>query len=346
MNDLSGTLDGAIAPVENRQLFGHDAALTFITETYRTGHLHHALLLEGPRGIGKATLAFHVARYILSNPDPSQAPTIAEMPSENDALIRQMASGASHDLLHLTRPIDAKSGRIKTAITVDEVRRAGHFFAQTSGTGNWRILVVDAADDMNRSAANAILKVLEEPPRRSLFLLISHAPGTLLPTIRSRCMPLRLEPLGDTDMRLGIAHLGLDAGQSTEVLETVISRAEGSLANAVLLLRYGGLEIAEAADQILRDGPSASKPAIHALADSLTGKDRETAFAYLTDHLLESSRLAARRAAQRGDVATADQWARLAVELDDDLTAARIYNLDRKQTVLGLFSSIFRVSSA
>ncbi len=346
MSDLTGTLEGAIPPSENTRLFGHARARDFLTETYRQGHIHHALLLEGPRGIGKATLAFHFARHVLRYSEPLRAPkTMQEVP-QDDPLMRQIASGASHNLLHLTRPADPRSGRLKTAITVDEVRRAGHFFAQTSGTGNWRILVVDPADDMNRSAANAILKILEEPPARSLFLLISHTPGALLPTIRSRCMPVRLEPLSDADMRLGLAHLGLDAGQSPDAVDTVIGMSEGSLAKAILLLRYGGLEIAEAAENILREGPAASKPAVHALADKLTGRDRETAFDFLTDYLLERCRATARQAAQRGDVATADRWARLSAELDDSLASARIYNLDRKQTVLTLFSSMFRLPAA
>ncbi len=346
MNAPAGTLDGAIPPAENSELFGHEEARAFLAKAYRTGHMHHALLLEGPQGIGKATLAFALARHILSHPDPATAPEGLDETAPDSGLMRQIASGASHDLLHLTRPVDAKTGRVKTAITVDEVRRAGHFLSQTSGTGNWRIVVVDPADDMNRSAANAILKILEEPPARALFLMISHAPGKLLPTIRSRCMPLRLTPLSDEDLRWGLSHLGLDQGQPPEVLQAVVRLSEGSLSNAILLLRYGGLEIAEAAEQILQDGPATSKQAIHALADTLVARDRETAYEFFTDYMMERIRKAARQAAVDGDLSASERWARLATELAESLTTARVYNLDRKQAVLSLFSSFFRMSAA
>ena len=346
MNAPAGTLDGAIPPQENGRLFGHEEARSFLANAYRTGHMHHALLLEGPQGIGKATLAFSLARHILSHPDPASTPASLDETPPDEGVVRQMASGASHDLLHLTRPVDAKTGRVKTAITVDEVRRAGHFLSQTSGTGNWRIVVVDPADDMNCSAANAILKILEEPPKRALFTMISHAPGKLLPTIRSRCMPLRLTPLSDEDLRWGLSHLGLDEGQPPEVLQAVVRLAEGSLSNAILLLRYDGLEIAEAAEQILQNGAGTSKQAIHALADTLVARDRETAYEFFTDYMIERIRKAARQAATDGDLTASEKWARLSADLTENLTTARVYNLDRKQTVLSLFSSFFRMSAA
>jgi len=346
MNDNPAVLDGAVSPAENTRLFGHEAAVDFLLKTYSTGHLHHALLLEGPQGIGKATLAFRFARHVLSHPEPRLAPDDIADSAPDDALMRQLATGASHHLLHLTRPVDPKTGRVKTAITVDEVRRAGHFFSQTSGTGNWRIVIIDPADDMNRAAANAILKILEEPPNRSLFLIISHAPGRLLPTIRSRCMPLRLTPLADDDLRRGLSHLGLDAGQDPATLETVIRYSEGSLSTAIVLLRYGGLDIAEAVERILQDGPQSSRTAVHALADTLTAKDRETAFMFFTDYLSNRITTLAQQDARQGNLASSEKWARLSVQLREKLATARIYNLDRKQTIISLFSSLFRMSAA
>ncbi|WP_037469120.1 DNA polymerase III subunit delta', partial [Sinorhizobium fredii] len=205
-----GVLEGAVAPVENSKLFGHHEAEAFLAQSYRSGKGHHAILIEGQEGIGKATLAFRFANHVLSHPDPAEAPERLGDPDPASLVTRQLASGASHNLLHLARPVDEKTGRAKGAITVDEVRRAGKFFGQTSGTGNWRIVIIDPADDLNRNAANAILKILEEPPRRSLFLVLTHAPGKLLPTIRSRCLPLRLKPLEPEAMRLALGHLGFD----------------------------------------------------------------------------------------------------------------------------------------
>ncbi len=136
-------LKGAIAPVQNDRLFGHEQAEAFLAQSYRSGKGHHAILIEGPEGIGKATLAFRFASHILNHPDPATAPERLEDPDPASIVGRQLASGASHNLLHLTRPVDEKTGRVKGAITVDEVRRAGKFFSQTSGTGNWRIVIID-----------------------------------------------------------------------------------------------------------------------------------------------------------------------------------------------------------
>ncbi len=152
--------------------------------------MHHAILIEGAEGIGKATLAYRFAHHVLTHPDPLVAPDQIADPDLDDPVGRQISSGASHHVLHLARPVDEKTGKAKSVITVDEVRRAGKFFGQTSGTGNWRVAIIDPADDLNRNAANAILKILEEPPKRSLFLVLSHTPGRLLPTIRS-ALPCR-----------------------------------------------------------------------------------------------------------------------------------------------------------
>src|SRR6195952_3882032 len=193
------------------RLFGHEEAEEFLAQSYRSGKGHHAILIEGPEGIGKATLAFRFANHVLSNPDPLLAPQNIGDPDPTSVVSHAIASGASHNLLYLTRPVDEKTGKVKSAITVDEVRRAGKFFSQTSGPGNWRIVIIDPADDMNRSAANAILKLLEEPPKRALFLVLSHAPGKLLPTIRSRCLPLRMAPLDDRALGSALANLGISA---------------------------------------------------------------------------------------------------------------------------------------
>ena len=170
-------LDGALPPAANPELFGHKAQEDYLASSYKSGKGHHAILLEGAAGIGKATLAFRFANHVLHFPKSEKAPDSLIVPDHTSPVTRQIMAGASHDLLHLQRPVDAKTGKLKTAITVEEVRRAGHFLAQTSGTGNWRIVIVDAADDLNRNAANAILKILEEPPRNAMFLLIIARPG-------------------------------------------------------------------------------------------------------------------------------------------------------------------------
>jgi DNA polymerase-3 subunit delta' len=182
-------ITGIVLPRENLHLFGHEAAERVLLEAYRSGRMHHAWLITGPEGIGKATLAFRIARFILANPDPSEnSIAVADdlTVEAPDALIGKIAHGIHPNILHLQRPWDEKGKRYRTEISVDTVRRIVPFLGTTAGEGGWRIVLVDPADEMNRSAANALLKALEEPPPRTLFVLVSQTPGRLLTTIRSR----------------------------------------------------------------------------------------------------------------------------------------------------------------
>ncbi|MBB3543727.1 MULTISPECIES: DNA polymerase III subunit delta' [unclassified Rhizobium] len=334
-DERPGLLDGAIWPAENMKLFGHENAEEFLAQSYRSGKGHHAVLIEGPPGIGKATLAFRFANHVLTHPDPARAPELLADPDPASSVSRQIASGASHNLLYLARPVDEKTGKVKSAITVDEVRRAGRFFSQTSGTGNWRIVIIDPADDMNRNAANAILKILEEPPKRALFLLISHAPGRLLPTIRSRCLPLKLAPLEDGALGAALAHLGIEAGDPD-----LLAAANGSVGEALKLVNYGGGEIVEAYNEVLRAQGASARRAMHRLADALSGKDSDTIFEFFTGHVGEDLMRRARAAAVAGQVAAAERLARLHSDISERLTVSDDYNLDRKQTILSILGDI------
>jgi len=337
-DEVFGVLEGAIAPVVNTRLFGHAAAEQFLAQGYQSGKGHHALLIEGPEGVGKATLAFRFANHVLSHPDPALAPAAIGDPDPASMVSRQLASGASHNLLHLTRPTDDKSGKVKSAITVDEVRRAGHFFAQTSGTGNWRIVIIDPADDLNRNAANAILKILEEPPKRALFLVLSHAPGRLLPTIRSRCLPLRLQPLADGEMLQALGHLGLTP--RADQADSILALSKGSVSQALKIINYGGLDIIAAFERIVSGEAVGSRKAMHVLADVLSAKDSDAVFGFFCDHLGSYLTDRAREAALAHDIVGAERLARLSALTTERLTVSAAYNLDRKQTVLDLLGEI------
>ena len=333
MSEEDGSvLDGAIAPEENLNLYGHDAALGFLARTYRSGKSHHAILIEGPEGIGKATLAFRFANHVLSHPDPKLAPDAISAPDPGSFPYRQIVAGASHNLLHLERPFDEKSGRRRMAITIEEVRRAGRFFAQTSGSDNWRIVIIDTADDLNRNAANAILKILEEPPKRAMFLVLSHAPGKLLPTIRSRCLPLALRPLSNEDLEAALKALGLEINPAARA--QLLARANGSVAQALKLVNYGGLEILGAFEELLSLSDGARRRALHKLADALASKDSETVFSFFVESLLSRIEQDARTAALDGNLAIADRCADLASALKERIDVAVAYNLDRKQTII------------
>ncbi|MBN7805257.1 DNA polymerase III subunit delta' [Agrobacterium rosae] len=338
MSEVQGVLDGAIPPQENTKLFGHDEAEQFLAQSYRSGKGHHAILIEGPEGIGKATLAFRFANHVLSHPEPSLAPERIADPDQDSMVSRQISSGASHNLLHLTRPVDEKTGKVKSAITVDEVRRAGHFFSQTSGTGNWRIVIIDPADDLNRNAANAILKILEEPPKRAMFLVLSHAPGKLLPTIRSRCMPLRLLPLQNHDMELALQNLGLT--MSADKRDTLLDASKGSVSQALKLLNYGGSDIVDVFGEVMAaTGPSARKQ-MHKLADVLAQKDGDIVLGFFMEQATETLMDRARAAAIAGDINAAERHARLSSSLSERITIAQAYNLDKKQMVLSILEDM------
>lgn len=337
-DERPGILDGAIAPAENTHLFGHEQAEAFLAQSYRSGKGHHAVLIEGPEGIGKATLAFRFANHVLTHPDPALAPELLAEPDPTSAVSRQIASGASHNLLHLSRPVDEKTGRVKSAITVDEVRRAGRFFSQTSGTGNWRIVIIDPADDLNRNAANAILKILEEPPKRALFLVLSHAPGKLLPTIRSRCLPLKLQPLATDALAKAMHSLGFDV--AADKAHAVLAAAKGSVSEALKLVNYGGADIIATYDQVMAESGPAARKAMHKLADALSAKDSETIYGFFLSHLGDSLIVHARNAALGGDLRTAERFARLSSEITERLTIAQAYNLDRKQTILTILNEL------
>ncbi|MDP3898637.1 MAG: DNA polymerase III subunit delta', partial [Mesorhizobium sp.] len=238
-------------PAENPFLVGHGVAADMLSAAYRSDKLHHALLLTGPKGIGKATFAFHLAHHLLKHPKSTDAPATFETPDMGSSLSRQIASGAHRSVLHLTRPYDEKSKKFRTDVTVDEIRRVSRFLSMRSHDDSYRIVIVDPADDMNRNAANALLKNLEEPPARAIFILISHAPGGLLPTIRSRCQMLRMAPLGVDDLDAVLRSLGSGLPAEPAARAALAARAGGSARQAILLADYGGFEIMQAADTYL-----------------------------------------------------------------------------------------------
>lgn len=335
-------LEGAVHPAANRRLLGHEAAEDFLARSYRSGKGHHAILIEGPEGIGKATLAFRFVNHVLAHPRPEDAPEHMSDPDPMAPSFRQIVAGASHNLLHITRPFDAKSGKFKTAITVDEVRRAGKFFGQTSGGESWRIVVVDPADDMNRSAANAILKMLEEPPRRSMFLVLSHAPGRLLPTIRSRCIPLVLRPLHKSDLKLALSNLGLEIAPTIE--DKLVAAAGGSVSQALKLVNYGGLDILDAFEGMLGASGAEQRKTMHRIADAVAARGSDTLYGFFIDHAAGHVSAAARQAADEGDLNRAYRLSNLHSSLTERVSVADAYNLDRKQTVISLLADLAAAS--
>ena len=327
--------DVATPPRETLQWFGHEEAERTLLEAYRGGRMPHAWLIGGPPGIGKATLAYRMARFVLAHPDPSappvqSAPSLA-LPPDHRAL--RLVSAQGHpDLLVLERR-PGESGALRSVIAVEDVRRLVPFLGSTAGEAGWRVVVVDSADELNAAGANALLKLLEEPPHRCLFLIVSHAPGRLLATIRSRCRRLLLRPLAPAD--IGRA-LGAALGRSPDDadIQKAAAAADGSVAHAMALLGGPLLAVRERVIELLAQLPVTDRRALHALGESLERADR-LVLATFVDAVRDW--LSARLAGEQGQ---GPRLMRLAQAWDDVNRTAReveAYNLERKPLVFKVF---------
>jgi DNA polymerase III subunit delta' len=278
-------------PRANPLLVGHEQAEAMLTEAMRAGRMHHAWLITGPDGVGKATLAYRFARRLLAG--VPEGDTLALDPAH--PVFRRVAAGSHADLLTVERAYDEKRKRMRTQIAVDDVRRISNFMSLTPAEGGWRVVVVDGAEELNQASANALLKVLEEPPPRAVLLLVCTAPGRLLPTIRSRCRRMRLDPLRQERMeQLLETYLPNLPPDERGRLVTV---AEGSPGRALLLAEEEGLAIAALVDEVLAALPGLKPARAYEVADTL-GRGA-TAFSNFMD-LLRAGISAAVRDEVRG----------------------------------------------
>ncbi|MGN6464403.1 MAG: DNA polymerase III subunit delta' [Rhizobiaceae bacterium] len=333
------SIPGVPEPSENPNLVGHAEEARLLAGAYRTGRLHHAILLAGPLGIGKATFAFRLAHHLLKYPRAAEAPDMPENADTATPLFRQIASGSHPSILHLTRPFEEKRKVFRTVVTAEEIRRVSRFLSMTAHDGGYRIVIVDPADDMNTNAANALLKNLEEPPSRTVFLLISHSPGGLLPTIRSRCQTVRLKPLDRQSLRAVLQMLETDLPSEPAALDALAERARGSARTAILLTQFGGLEIGGVLEKILASSRFDVVEA-NRLADAVSGRDQAIQFDIFNRMALETVSAAARRAAEAGEAERAGRLSDLWSEANLRIGETDTYNLDRKQHVVGMLGRV------
>ena len=330
-------------PRETHALFGHAEAEQALLDAYKSGRIPHAWLIAGPPGIGKATLAYRMARFVLAHPDPStpevQSARTLEVAAE-DSAARRIAAQAHGGLLVLERTLNDK-GNLRQDIAVEDVRKSVGFFGSTASEGGWRIAIVDAVDELNRSGANALLKVLEEPPERSLLLLVAHAPGRLLPTIRSRCRTLLLRPLAAADVARAVAAATGRSADDAQIAEAAAA-ADGSVARAFAFLDGPAMALRRRVLDLLAQLPEPDPRALHALGDSLAINEPQTLATFIDMiNVWLSARLKA--GAQNNAQAaphTSPGMARLAQVWDKVNRAARdaeIYNLERKPLVFAVF---------
>ena len=278
-------------PRANPILLGHDAAEATILEAIFAGRMHHAWLITGPEGVGKATLAYRFARRLLAG-RPAE-PTLALDPA--NPVFRRVAASSHADMLTIERGYDPKRKRMRTTIAVDDVRRVVPFMHLTAAEGGWRVVVIDGAEEMNTASANALLKVLEEPPPRAVLLLVCSSPGRLLPTIRSRCRRLRLGPLDEAPMNTLLRqYLPSLTDDERGRLATL---AEGSPGRALTMAEDEGLAISTLVDNLLANLLEFRASKGYEIADQLVRS--ETGFSTFMD-LLRAGVASAVRAAARG----------------------------------------------
>lgn len=310
-------IPGVPHPRMTERLYGQEAAEQEFLAALAAGRPPHGWLITGPRGVGKATLAWRMARHLLAG--GGAAVSLDRDP--DDSVFRQTAALSSPRLFLCRRPWDDKAKRFRAQITVDEVRALKGFFQMSAAEGGWRVAIVDAADEMNTGAANALLKILEEPPAEAALILVCHQPGLLPPTIRSRCRVLRLGPLGPDDLGRALEGAGITppSGNALDAL------AGGSVGAAARLIGGDGLAAYAEILTLLSEAPGMDRRRLGALAESVAARDAGERYAMVLDLVeLALSRMA-RAGAGAAPVPVSEAEARLWARLAPGPGAARLW---------------------
>ncbi len=324
-------------------LFGHDDIELQLHEDARAGRLPHGLIISGIKGIGKATLAYRLARALLT-PEHGNP----------EGVFSRVAAGSHADLLVLEPEFDEKKGEYAKDINVDQAREVAKFLSLTSGESKWRVVIIDAADALNINAANAILKILEEPPPHAILILISHQPSLLLPTIRSRCQMVRLRPLKHEAFVEAAKYLLPDAGDMK--LSALAQLTGGAPGKALDFEEQGALAMYDEILALLATLPAIDSASLHNFADrALIEKPHEKwrLFSHLMLFLFE--RVGKFAAGIESEGATSREpevlehlaklypahvWANKWQQAADNFSLAQNLHLDYKQVIITFFHSI------
>ncbi len=359
-------IENAPHPRDTPQIIGQRVAEQGFLDAYNADRLHHGWLLTGPRGVGKATLAWRIARFLLANPggevpenglfgdNPEVLRTLDV--SDDHPVARRLMAGSEPGFFHIVRSLNEKTGRLRDMIVADDVRRLNQFLHMSATEGGRRVVLIDCAEDMNVQAANALLKMLEEPPLRTTLLLVSHQPARLLPTIRSRCRELRLSTLGPVDMETALGLTGAECAVDETVALTQLSG--GSVGEAVRLINLGGLRMYSEITQIAATMPQVDRARALKLAEAAATRGAEDKL----DLLLTLVDVFVARLARCGVTGTAppeaakdeanvllrlspthkkaQDWARIGQEIGERMRHGRAVNLDPVALVL---DTVFRM---
>ncbi len=344
------------SPRTNSTLLGHEKVERQIAEAVAAGHLPHGIILGGEWGIGKATLAFRLAKYLLS-PEARLTGSLEIEPGS--ATARRVGAQSHGDLIVVERETDASTGKQARDVSVEDIRKVAPFLRLTASEGGWRIAIIDDASFLNRAGQNALLKILEEPPPRSVLILVCDRPGLLLPTIHSRCRLIRLAPLVPATLETLLrSHAPeLDAEQRP----AIVALAEGSLGRALRLVENDGLPLYGELAGLLETLPDPDWPAVHAFADRLGSPAAEPSYRLFTEFLSGwLTRLVRTGAGERvtdilpGDTAQRqrllglsglDRWIDACENIAQRLTATDSANLDRRLAVWSVFETLARLGA-
>ena len=350
-------LEGFSSPREVDHLCGHDAALREFQDSLQSGRMHHAWLIVGPEGAGKATLAYRLARAVLA--EGEQGDVQHDMDRDHP-VFRKVAALSHPNLLLIRRSWVDKSKRYSQWIGVEEVRRLRAFLGHSAGEGGWRVVIVDRADELNQNAANALLKALEEPPPKTLFLLISSAEGRLPVTIRSRARVLRVSALAQEQLEQAV-RAALDRDEQEvegETLAIALALSEGSVRRALELVSNGGIELYREILAGLGDLPEIEPPRLHRMVDRLAGSAESQRFDLylalllgLIERLIRVTATAEGGTREEQDIAkrllspaNLADWARAWESISEAKREAQALNLDRGLLLLESWFRLQRVA--
>jgi DNA polymerase-3 subunit delta' len=275
------SIEGAPHPRATSVLLGQGSAEATFLQAFNTGRLHHGWLITGPRGVGKATLAWRLARFLLASPEDDGGMFAAPPPEtldipDNHPVARRIAALSEPRLFLLRRAYDEKKAKLQDVISVDEVRKMKSFFTLSAADGGRRVAIIDAVDEMNPAAANALLKLLEEPPKSVTMFLISHQPARLLPTIRSRCRELRLGPLSAQDLSDALTMAGGEVMPDDRI--ALAELAEGSVGEAFRMTNLEGLALYARLVKLMATLPRLDRVQALAFAEAGAGRGAEAQF--------------------------------------------------------------------
>ncbi len=334
-----------LPPAQNPALIGHEGAIEQIITAFQSGRMPHAWLITGIEGIGKATLAYHIAHYALSQGQNKPANLNLLHP-----VSRLIAAEAHPDLFVVQRPVDEKTGQPKETIAVEDARKIAPFLRMTATHGGWRVAIIDEAHALNRHGQNAILKVIEEPPPKCLILVTATTPGGMLPTIRSRCRFLQLQPLNENAMRAVLARCGLDL--PPDDLDRLIKLSDGSPGFALRMAQTETLALFDDLMELMRAKPALDVARVHTLADKIGRKGESDTFNVLVQLLTNAMRQTVRAQAlgqpQRNSITSLPIRGSLdnSLQLWDKIrlifVQARESSLDRKLAFVNAMTEIRR----